>query len=410
MDLKKLQEKYADLIVQIGINLQPGQKVMINCNVEHYEFARILVKACYLNNASAVNINYIDLFEDKLAYLHQSIEELLNIPQYKVDRSRYLVDNNYLKISLISPVPKLMIGLNEKKVKTAQKKNQELFKFERDYTMRSTNQYTIAAVPNELWAQEVFPSLSINDALNSLWKAIFQANRIEESNNYILDWKNHTNKLNEYSKKLNDYNFKKLLFKNSLGTNLEIELASNNVWQGGKEKSLNDVLFTANLPTEEVYAMPNKYKVNGHVVGSKPLIYHNTKVEDFSFTFKDGKVVKYDAKKNLKVLKELLSVDEGAMYLGEVALVDNDSPISKMNVLFNMTLFDENASCHLALGQAYQTNIINGSSLMDDELEKMGCNFSKIHVDFMFGSSDMEVIGYTEKEEVIIIQNGNFII
>ena len=209
---------------------------------------------------------------------------------------------------------------------------------------------------------------------------------------------------------MNAYRFKTLHFKNSIGTDLEIELVENHIWAGGGEMGGNGVYFVPNIPTEEVFTMPHKDKVNGKVVSTKPLNYQGNLIKDFYFVFKDGKVVEYNAKEGFDALKSLIELDEGSSRLGEVALISYDSPISNLNILFNDTLFDENASCHLALGNAYSMNIVNGTNMEESELVKLGYNVSLTHVDFMFGSSDMEITGVTHDEKTIeIFKKGNFV-
>jgi aminopeptidase len=197
---------------------------------------------------------------------------------------------------------------------------------------------------------------------------------------------------------------------NSLGTDLTVGLVDGHIWGGGGETAKNGVYFAPNIPTEETFTMPHKAKVNGKVVATKPLNYQGKLIDDFSLVFKDGKVVSYKAKKEQATLKNLLEFDEGSSYLGEVALISHDSPISNMNVLFYNTLFDENASCHLALGNAYTMNIKGGHDMSEEELKAKGYNKSMNHVDFMFGSSDMKIVGLThEGKEIVVFEKGNFV-
>ena len=260
--------------------------------------------------------------------------------------------------------------------------------------------------------QKVFPNAKTDEeAVSLLWDAILKASRVTIDKDPVLEWKNHNKYLSNHTKLLNDYNFKYLHFKNSLGTDLTVELVKNHIWLGGAEKSSKGVIFNANIPTEEVFTMPYKYGTQGKVVATKPLNYEGKLIEDFYLVFKDGKVVEYDAKKEKVALESLLNTDEGSKYIGEIALISHDSPISNMNILFYETLFDENASCHMALGKAYPINIKNGPNMEMEELEALGYNNSINHVDFMFGSDDMEIIGEKESgEKVEIFKKGNFVI
>ncbi|MPM61463.1 Aminopeptidase 2 [bioreactor metagenome] len=229
------------------------------------------------------------------------------------------------------------------------------------------------------------------------------------SDDPIEAWNEHNNNISKNLNFLNSNKLKKLHYKNSIGTDLTIELPEDHIWLGGSEKCAAGIEFNANMPTEEVYTLPKKTGINGTVVSSKPLSYGGNLIDDFSLTFKDGKVIDFTAKDGFETLKKLLDSDDGAKYLGEVALVPYDSPISNSNLIFYNTLFDENAACHLAFGKAYPTCIINGENLSDSELSKKGANDSIIHVDFMIGTKDLDIIGYTEDNtEIKIFTSGNW--
>ena len=227
----------------------------------------------------------------------------------------------------------------------------------------------------------------------------------------MTNWKNHIHNLDEHNLILNKYNFKSLHFRNSLGTDLDIELVKDHIWAGGGELSGSGVFFVPNIPTEETFTMPHNQKINGTVVSTKPLNVRGKVIPSFKLTFKDGKVIDFEATEEYDTLKTLLETDEGSKSLGEVALVSYDSPISNLNILFYNTLFDENASCHLALGNAYSMNIKGGTKMTEEELKKYGYNVSNIHVDFMFGSRDMEIVGTTyDGRQIPIFRKGNFIL
>ena len=272
-------------------------------------------------------------------------------------------------------------------------------------------QWTIIAAPNAVWAKKVFPHLEVDKAVEALWSAIFDASRVTEKNDPILEWEKHNKTLLAHNKILNDFNFKSLHFKNSVGTDVIVELVKDHVWAGGGEKATNNVYFNPNIPTEETFSMPYKWGTNGRVVATKPLNYQGKLIEDFWLEFKDGKVIAYDAKKEKGALTNLLDTDKGSSYIGEIALISHDSPISNTNILFFNTLFDENASCHMALGRAYPMNVKNGVNIPIKELEKIGYNNSMVHSDFMFGSEDMEITGTKQDgTKVKVFEKGNFII
>ena len=276
--------------------------------------------------------------------------------------------------------------------------------------MGNKSQWCVVAYPTFAWAKKVFPKLSPKKAYNALLNKILEASRVTDTNDPVHDWEEHIMTLARHNKKLNEDNYKTLHFKNSLGTDLVVGLVKDHIWAGGAEKAKNGVIFCPNIPTEETFTMPHKYQVEGKVVATKPLNYQGKLIEDFYLVFKEGKVVEYKAGKEELALKNLLELDEGSSRLGEVALISDNSPISNTNILFFNTLFDENASCHLALGNAYTMNIKNGTSLSEEELAALGYNKSLTHVDFMFGSPDMEIIGHKyDGTKVIIFKNGNFI-
>lgn len=277
--------------------------------------------------------------------------------------------------------------------------------------MGNKAQWTIIAAPNQMWAKQVFPDANEDEAVEKLWEAIFNASRVFSDNDPIEEWAKHNETLLKHNQVLNDYNFDHLLFKNSLGTDLKVQLVEDHIWAGGGENAANGTYFNPNIPTEETFTMPYKFGTEGKVVSTKPLNYQGKLIEDFWLVFKDGKVVDFGAKKEEATLKSLLDTDEGSRYIGEIALISHDSPISNTNILFLNTLFDENASCHMALGRAYPMNIKGGIGAPIAELEKRGYNNSFNHVDFMFGSEDMEITGVTQDgKSVKVFEKGNFVI
>ncbi len=403
-------KKYAQLVVKTGVNVQKNQPVTINCSVSDYEFARLVVDACYEAGASQVFVEYSDSVVSKSHFMNQSLEDLCIIPDYVVAKEKYRIELGVAKINLSSPNPMAFAGVDPKKMQAAAKASSEKLEFVRDYTMNSKGQWSVIAIPNAIWAKKVFPNLSEEEGMKKLWEAILTASRVSEDNDPTAEWKKHIENLEKYNEKLDKFNFKQLHFKNSLGTDIVVELAKNHIWAGGSEYRPDGVMFAPNIPTEEVFTMPNKTGVNGTVVSTKPLSYQGKIIEDFKLTFKNGKVVEFEAKSGYDSLKSLIEFDEGSSYLGEVALISNDSPISNMNILFYNTLFDENASCHFALGRAYAINVKNGTNMSKEELIAAGANMSNTHVDFMFGSPCMNIIGLTQdNKEIEIFKNGNFV-
>ena len=409
-NLNVLLREYAKLAVKIGANVQPNQLVLINAPIEAVDFARLIVEEAYIAGASKVMVEWNDGVSNKLFYQYASDEILTEVPQYVIDKLHYFIDKGGAAISITSPNPDLFKGIDPKKMAISHQASAPKTKFYSEHMMASRSQWTIVAYPNNEWAKKVFPNDEVEVAYEKLLEAILYSSRVEE-NKTVLNWKNHIESLDKHNKILNNYNFKTLHFKNGIGTDLTLDLVEDHIWAGGGELTTSGILFAPNIPTEETFTMPHNKKINGTVVSTKPLSIRGQIVPEFKLTFKDGKVVDFEASENYEALESLLNTDEGSKSLGEVALISHDSPISNLNVLFYNTLFDENASCHLALGNAYSMNIKDGANLSEVELKEKGYNASQIHVDFMFGSSDMEVEGIThEGEKVTIFRKGNFVI
>jgi aminopeptidase len=399
--------KYAALAVKIGVNIQKGQILLINSPVECVEFTRLLVEAAYQEGASYVMVRWNDDPINKTYYTYASDEVLSEVPNYTVEQFRYVIEKAAAVISVSAPTPGLLKEIDPRKLQIANKASNEHLGFYRKHLMANGSQWCVISYPTKAWAEKVYGD---EKSFDKLLDAILTASRVTETNDPVAEWKQHIDVLAGHNRILNEYNFKKLHFKNSLGTDLEVELVEGHIWAGGGEESQKGVFFCPNIPTEEAFTMPHREGVNGKVVATKPLNYHGKLIEDFYLVFKDGKVVEYDAKSEKETLKGLLELDEGSSRLGEVALISHNSPISNTNILFYNTLFDENASCHLALGNAYTTNIKDGAKLSEEELIAKGYNKSMTHDDFMFGSSDMEIHGIThDNQKVVIFKNGNFV-
>lgn len=408
---KEILKEFAELAVKIGVNVQKGQPLLINTPVQAYELAKECAKVAYKKGASRVIINYTDEDVTRLGFENMDKKELCEIPNWQVDRQQWIIDKKCCMLHIISDDPDLLNGIDPKKIKeasVARMKKMQKFQY---YSMNNIGQWSIVAYPNIAWAHKVFPKIKDDDkAMEKLWKAILSTSRVEPGKT-VSNWKKHNAEIKKHSAKLNKYNFKSLHFKNSLGTDLTVGLIKDHIWEGGSDKSRGAFKceFNPNIPTEEVFTMPDRYHIDGKVYSTKPLSYNGNIIPKFNLTFKNGNVVAYDASKNKEVLKGLLETDKGSKSLGEVALISYDSPISNSNILFYETLFDENASCHLALGACYPTNVKNGTNMTRKELYKLGGNDSMNHVDFMFGSKDMSITGTTyDGKEIVVFKNGNF--
>lgn len=405
---ENLLEKYANLVISKGVNIQKDKLLFINSPIECAPFARLLCSEAYKAQAKDVYINYSDELFTRLRFENASCETLSNVPQYEIDKYNYFTDNGASFISISASNPSLFNGIDSKKIASASKARSIALRNYSDKLMNNENSWCVISMPTKAWATKVFKDVSEDEAIDKLWDAIFSVMRLKEENPNEA-WEKHCESLESRMKKLQDYNFDKLVYKNSLGTNLEIGLAPNHIWCGGADHTKEGVEFIANMPTEEIFTTPKRDAINGIVYSTKPLNYSGNLINNFSFTFKDGKIIDFTAEEGYDALKELLDTDEGSRYLGEVALVPYNSPISNSNILFYNTLFDENASCHLALGKAYPSCIKGGEEMNDEELINASSNISLTHVDFMVGSKDLNIIGVThDGKEIQVFKDGNF--
>lgn len=411
MNKKLLIEKLAMTAVKIGVNVQKDQLVYVNAPTEAVELVREITRQAYLAGAGRVLINWNDPYISNYGLNFMDIEKLKVIPKWAVDKLKDVIDKKACIISVASPIPNLNKDVDPEKLQTVEMASKKAMGFYLDYVIASKGQWTILAAANPVWANKVFPDLNENDGLEALWKGIFDTSRVREDSDPVEEWKKHNAALAHRDKILNNYNFESLHFTNKLGTDIKVGLVEDHVWLGGGEHTQDGVYFNPNIPTEENFTMPHKDKVNGKVVATKPLSYQGKLIENFWIEFKDGEIVAYDAKKNKDALDNLLKVDEGVKRLGEIALISYDSPISKSGILFYNTLFDENASCHMALGRAIPINIKGGTEMSLDDLKAKGYNHSMTHIDFMFGSEDMSITGTThDGKEVVVFKDGNFVI
>lgn len=400
-------KNYAKLAVEIGVNLQKNQLLVINSPIECAALAREIANSAYDAGAKDVFIRYNDEQFSRIRFLKADISVFGGFPEWRRESYMYYADKGAAFITIAASDPEIMKGVDKEKLALNQKTAGGALIEYRERLMSNKNRWCVISTPTKSWAKKVFPNLSEEDAFNALEKAVYKASRAE--GDAIGNWKAHIQNLHKKVKFLNEHNFKYLKYKNSLGTDLTIKLPENHIWAGGAEIAEDGVEFAANIPSEEVYTMPYREGAEGVAVASKPLVYQGNLIEDFSLTFKNGKVVDFTAKKNEEILKNLLNTDEGARFLGEVALVPYDSPINSSGILFYNTLFDENASCHLALGKAYSTCLKGGESMDSVTLLKNGANDSMVHEDFMIGTADLSVIGVTyEGEEIQVMENGNF--
>jgi aminopeptidase len=405
---EKMQE-YAELVVKMGVNLQKGQTLVINSPIECAEFARLIAAAAYDCGAREAVVSWNDEQLGRLRFEKADDAVFDEFPKWRREMYESYAEGGAAFVSIAAANPELLRGIDAKKISRQQKAAGGALKNYRRRMMNNENTWCVVSIPTVEWAKKVYPDLEKAAAVEKLWQAIFQTVRIGGAESAVSAWEKHLKTLEENKNRLNKLRFKYLKYKNSLGTDLCVELPKGHIWFSGTEYTPQNVAFVANMPTEEVYTLPKRGGVNGTVVSAKPLVFQGNLIEDFKITFKDGKAVEFSAKKGEDVLKNLLRADEGAAYLGEVALVPYDSPISRQNILFYNTLFDENAACHLAFGKAYPTCIEGGASMDEAVLLENGVNDSIIHEDFMIGTKDLSIVGITEDgREITVFKEGNF--
>lgn len=401
-------EKYASLVVKMGVNIHTGQTLVISSPIECAPFVRVMSRIAYQQGAREVVLNWKDELSSLIKFLHAPEEVFDEFPEWQKDFYLSYMRRGAAFISIAASDPELLKDVDPARIARTQKASNTALEEYRESMMSNKNVWSVVSVPTKAWAKKVFPELEENAAVEKLWEAIFQTVRIDAADP-VAAWEQHKQNLKTSMEFLNSHQFQSLRYKNSLGTQLTVELPGNHIWLGGSEYTPEGVEFMANMPTEEVFTMPKKTGVNGTVFSSKPLNYNGNLIDRFSLTFKDGKIVDFTAEKGYEILKKLIETDQGSCYLGEVALVPYDSPISNSKILFYNTLFDENASCHLAMGKAYPVCIKNGENMNKAELEKAGVNDSLVHVDFMIGTQDLEITGITtEGKEFPVFKAGNF--
>lgn len=408
--MKELLHKYARSLIQEGVNLQANQPLLINVDVEQAAFATIVAEEAYALGAKEVIVNWRHSPIGKLKLLHASEETLSSPATWIKPYYEYMLDQKVAILSLISANPFAMAGVDSKKMALQSRSTGKVTKFYHEAVMDSRVTWCVAAVSSLTWANLLELKGSDEEKVNELWHIIFNLCRLEgvDENNSLHA---HLDRLSERTKAMNEYNFKSLHYTSDNGTDLTIEMPEGHLWLGGTELSKDKVPFNANMPTEEVFSAPKYNGVNGIVYSTKPLIYQGNRIDGFHLTFKDGKVVAFDAKEGREFLQNLIETDENSCYLGEVALVDHYSPISESNRIYFETLFDENASCHLALGAAYPTCLKDSEGLSQEELLKRGINTSMAHTDFMIGSDSLNIVGTThDGKEVPVMKAGRLLI
>lgn len=404
---KSMLKNYASLIAGYGLNVQEGQDVLIQANIENSEFTLICVEECYRLGARKVVVDWLSQDLDKLNYNYRSLETLSVLDSFEEAKLKWRVDKLPCLLWLDSDDPDGLSGIDVEKYGKAMQKRGAIVKKYRD-EMDGRYQWCIAAVPGKAWAKKLFPELSTKKAIEKLWENILSCSRVTEDS--VKAWKKHDEKLKAKCEYLNSLGIESLHYMSKEGTDLVVGMMENSIFLGGGETSLGKgIYFQPNIPSEECFTSPRSGKAEGIVYATMPLSYQGMLIENFWIRFRDGRAVEWGAEKNRDVLEKILTMDEGAARLGECALVPNDSPIRKSGILFFNTLYDENATCHLALGAGFDNCVRGYEEKGKAKCKEEGVNESMIHVDFMIGSDTLDIDAVTRDGRTVpVFRNGDW--
>ena len=392
--------KYARLIARAGVNIQKGQEVEIRCDLDQPKFVELLVDECYKAGAKKVIVEFNYQPLQKLHVRHRSVTVMSKVEEWEKARMQHYVDVLPCRIYLASEDPDGLKGINQEKMVKASRKRFPIIKPYRD-AMDNKYQWCIAAVPGAAWAKKLFPDLPKGRAIEKLWEAILFTSRVTEDP--MAAWEAHNKDLHDRCAYLNSLGIDKLIYKGDNGTDFTVGMIPEAEFKGGGDRTLSGVFFNPNIPTEECFISPMRGVAEGVVCATKPLSYQGQLIENFSIRFENGRAVEVKAEKNQALLEKMISMDEGAAYLGECALVPVDSPISESGLLFYNTLFDENAACHLAMGRGFADTIKGFEEKSLEECRKLGINDSMIHVDFMIGYEGLDIDALTRDGRTVPI-------
>lgn len=402
-------KKYAELLVKQGVNLQPGQELVVDVSIENYKLARAIAKVAYEVGAKDVIVHYTDEHITRLRYENCDIKHFKTVPSYLQElRNEYALKHAAI-ITITSSNPQAFQGIDPLKIQTWSKAVHQSCKVFYDHLDLGIDRWCIAGAPSVEWANKVFPDMSDQEAVQALWRAIFQVTYCYEDSP-IEAWNQHRRSFEKRVAYLNEKRIQSLHYTNQLGTDLTVTMNPDYLFAGGGSYTTDGIYSFPNIPTEEIFTSPYRQGTHGIVYSSMPLNYNGNIVDRFSIRFENGRIVDYQAEVGYDILKSIIETDEGSHYLGEIALVPYDSPIRHMNLLFYNTLFDENASCHLAIGKGFAECLKDGLSMDKKELFDHGVNDSLTHVDFMIGTQDLKITALLEDgQEISIFENGNFV-
>ena len=402
-------KKYAQVIVRIGANVQPGQKVLLNVGVDQIPLALAVTEECYKAGACRVEITWLGGDADRLHYSYADEKVLGTVLPWEEEKARQMTVDYPCRIFIESEDPDVLSGISAEKLSNVSRGRMSVLKKYRD-AIDGKHQWLIVAAASPKWAKKVFPTDDEETAVSKLWDAIFSCMYFDEDSDPVDVWKKHTSDIESRAKWLNEQHFARLEYKSKNGTDFSVELIPEAHWGGaGDVNHLNNARYVPNMPTEEVYTSPMRGKCEGRLVATKPLSWSGQLIENFYVDFKDGKVCGCKAEKGQEILEKMFAMDEGASMLGEVALVPKESPINRSGLLFYNTLFDENACCHVAVGMGFDDVIEGFIDMTDEEIYALGVNDSIIHVDFMVGSEDLDITGYREDGTAVpVFRNGTW--
>lgn len=400
-------ENYASLVVEVGANIQKDQVLYVSASIDAQALVRKIADKAYNAGARQVIVDWADDVLTKMRYEKAPADSFSDFPEWKVMERERLAEGGAAFVSIVSQSPDLLKDIDPSRIADAQKASGQALSNYRKMLQADRFSWSVIAAPSPDWAAKMFPELPREEQVPALWEAIFKAVRADVADP-VKAWKELDATLNDKADHLNEKAYSKLHYK-APGTDLTIELPKGHIWCGGGSVNVDGNPFMANMPTEEVFTVPHMAGVNGYVKNTKPLSYGGNIIDDFTLTFTDGKITDVSAAQGAEVLQRLIDTDEGAKRLGEVALVPHASPISESGLLFYNTLFDENASNHLAIGSAYSFCLEGGKTMSSNELEEHGLNQSITHVDFMIGSAEMDIDGILEDGTVEpVFRNGNW--
>lgn len=412
MDRTKYYENYAKAVLTIGVNLQPGEILYTSMPTEFRELAGILTRQAFEMGAKDVVIKWEDPIVEHYRLKYASEETLAEVHQFEKDEVSYYAQQHACKMVPCIFYPDLNSDISLEKLNALSGAQREVRQIQREYINRGEMKWNAFVLGNEAWAEKIYPDLPAEERGDRFFREVAKAVRITEDTDPVENWKEHCRELNHRARWLNEQNFDRLHITTGLGTDVEVGLVKGHIWCGAADLGQDPKrAYCANMPTEEVFTAPDKYRVNGKVAASRPLFVNGRMVEDFWVSFKDGAVSDYDAAKGREALTATIEVSPNSRYIGEIALVPNSSPISQMNQCFYFVPMDENAASHMALGTSFTSCVQGGAAMSEEELEAAGVNQALNHCDFMYGTSDMRVTGIRQDgSKVLVMEQGEFVI